>query len=188
MSIFDQWLNTSIKRFKLAVSIYLVQLLLFAYGQFVVFYTMISITSSQDLLTLTNPRLRLAYWPMDLIATVMDRRISVLDLFDSLWVVLPIGFWISVVLVIYISSFKLAKHQPEYKHQQRVMILTCFVVVQLFFVNIMFLNGFFAKTVAIAINRVNISGIIGSSVAVVIGLAVLIIGSLLWIDLHDQND
>ena len=188
MSKLDQWLITPVKRFKVAVSIYLVQLLLFIYGQFVVFYTMISIASSQDLLTLTNLRLREAYWPMDLIATVMDGRFSVLSLLDSLWVVLPFGFWISVICVIYISSFNLKKQQPEYKHQQRIMILTCFVVVQLFFVNILFLNGFFAGTVANAINRVNISGIIGSSAAVMIGLAILIIGSLLWVDLHDQND
>ncbi len=188
MSIFDQWLNTPIKRFKLAVSIYLIQLLVFVYGQFVVFYTMISITSSQDLLMLTNPKLRLTYWPMDLIATVMDRRISVMDVINSLWIVLPMGFWISVALVIYVSSFKLKNNQTEYKHQQRTMILTSLVVVQLFVVNMLFLYGFFAKTVAIAINRVNISGIIGSSIAVMIGLAVLVIGSLLWMDLHDQND
>ncbi len=188
MSMIDQWLNTPIKRFKMAVTLYLIQLLIFVYGQFVVFYAMISIQSSQDLLTLTQPRLRVLYWPLDLIATVMDRTFSLLSFLDSLWHVLPFGFFVVSVLIVYIASFDFKQDAKNHKHQLHMMLITTITVVQVFLVNFLFLYGFFAGTVASAINRVNISGVIGASSSVVLGLTFIIIGSLLWIDLPDQNE
>ncbi len=188
MSKFDRWIDTPIRRFKVTSTIFLAGTIVFLIGQFRVFSIMVTISNSRELLRLTEPNIRTLYWPIDLIATLMDIRIEVRSIIQTLINVLPIGFWIMALLLFYIASFEFLRRDPWYKHQQRIIVLGLALIIQSLVVNVLFLFGFSAGTVAIAIDRVQTAGMVGSVLAWVLGLASLIIGALLWIQTIEMSD
>jgi hypothetical protein len=182
----DRLINTQNKRFMVGTTLYVLLMLQFYIGLFKVSSLFVSFTSSNDLLLLTSPQTRAWYWPIELVANLMDQRFSVFNTLVITFKTLPSGFWIVMILALYLVGFKINRNHFLYHHQLRFIILILISWISVFIHMLLFIYGFFGGSVATAIARVNLSGYVGIFLGVGFSVLSIILLSLLWVEIY-QN-
>lgn len=184
----DRFINTPKKRFVTASTLYVLLMLQFLYGLFKVSSLFISITKTSDLLFLTTSQVKSWYWPIQLIANFLDNRFTLVNVLVITYRSIPLTFWITGVLLVYILGFDIKKGELLYRHQQRLFGFVFVSVIGVFIQILLFVYGFFAGTSASAITRVNVSGYVGIGLSVGLSLISIIILCLLWLDASSNNE
>lgn len=183
----DKLLSTSTKRFVVFASIFVALLLVFYYELFKVSSILANLEQSKDLLILTNPQTQEWYWPIKLVAHLLDHRLTLQTVVQVTLRVLPLGFWLSIILIGYLTTFPIKKGNLLYVHQQRLLILVALSGIGSILHMAFFIYGFFGGSVATAITRVNRAGYLGIGVSVGLSLLSLIIIILLWMDVSENS-
>lgn len=180
----DGLINSENKRFVVGVTLYVLLTLRFFVGLFKVSSLFVSFKNSSDLLQLTTQQTRLWYWPIELVANLIDHRFSIVNVGIVTFRTIPTGFWITMILTIYLVGFKLTKDNVLYRHQLRFIGLILVSWISVFIQMLLFVYGFFGGSVATAIARVNVSGYVGIVIGVGLSVLSIIMLTLLWIDIH----
>ena len=182
----DRLINTQTKRFMVGATLYVLFMLQFFVGLYKVSSLFVSIKSSNDLLLLTTPQARAWYWPVELVANLMDQRFTLVNTIVVAFKTLPIGFWIVMILAVYLVEFRIKKDHLLYRHQVRLIALILVSWIGLFIQMMLFVYGFFGGSVATAIARVNVSGYVGIFLGVGLSILSIILLSILWIDIYSN--
>lgn len=182
----DRLINTQNKRFMVGATLHVLLMLQFYIGLFRVSSLFVSFTSPNDLLLLTSPYTRAWYWPIELVANLMDQRFSFFNTISIIFKTLPTGFWIVMLLTLYLVGLKISRNHLLYRHQLRFIILILVSWISVIIHMLLFVYGFFAGSVATAITRVNFSGYVGIFLGVGFSIVSIILLSLLWVEIY-QN-
>ena len=180
----DNMLSSKEKRF-MFFSFVLGLILYVSFYRFFLFSQhLISLSSTADLMSLTSPSVVKLYWPISVVAHVMDTQLSLSMVVVGLTRSVPLQMIISVMLIVYLGSNIFNKEHPFYRYQQIILIYTLLLIVCHFVFLLLFLYGFLGGSIATALARVVLSG----QFAMVMSVVFLLVHLLYMLRLFMQYD
>lgn len=180
----ERFINTQNKRFTVAATLYVLFMLRFFAGMYKLSSMFVSFSDANDLLLLTSQQTRAWYWPIELMANLLDQRVTILNTTLVTFQTLPTGFWLVMILIVYLLGIRIKKDNILYRHQLRFIAIIFASLIGVLIQMVLFFYGFLGGSVATAIARVNVSGYVGIILGIGLSILSIILLSLLWIDIH----